>query len=153
HHVIVRNPLPANAEFVRATPAPAQAAPELIWRLGTLPPCGCREIVLVLRPTGAGDVRNCARVQFEHGERVTTRVLPPPPSVAPAPMPPPPPPDRPAPAPSPLVVRKTAPERVLLYDAVPFVVEITNTGSVPLTDVELTDILPAGLEFLGEKPT
>ena len=60
HHVTVRNPLPANAAFVRTVPEPALREPELVWHLGTLPPCGCREVVLVLRPTGSGDVRNCA---------------------------------------------------------------------------------------------
>src|SRR5262245_32245100 len=43
HHVLVRDPLPANAAFVRAAPEPAQREPELVWHLGTLPPCACRE--------------------------------------------------------------------------------------------------------------
>src|SRR5207237_269889 len=74
HHVVVRNPLPAHAIFVRATPKPDETGAELLWRLGTLDGCGSREIVLVLSPTGGGDVDNCARVQFEHGQCVTTRV-------------------------------------------------------------------------------
>ena len=74
HHVIVRNPLPANARFVRAKPEPSAKEPELVWNLGTLEACGCREIVLVLSPTGTGDIQDCARVQFEHGQCVTTRI-------------------------------------------------------------------------------
>ncbi len=75
HHVLVRNPLPANARFVRAVPEPSAHAPELQWLFGTLPPGICREIVLVLAPTDANDVNNCARVQFEHGQCVTTRIV------------------------------------------------------------------------------
>src|SRR5262249_8937087 len=104
HHVTVRNPVPANARFVRATPEPTFREPELVWRLGTLAPCASREIVLVLRPTG-GDVTNCARVQFEHGQCVTTRIA------------------RPQ-----LGIRKTGPREALLYDALAFRIEVVNTG-------------------------
>ena len=82
HHVAVRNPLPANVRFVRATPEPNQKDPELRWNFGTLEPGARKEIVLVVKPTGPGDVQNCARVQFEHGQCVTTRV-----GNAPAPTP------------------------------------------------------------------
>src|SRR5262249_51485446 len=54
HHVIVRNPLPANATFVRADPPPSGSDPVLEWRLGTVDGCVCRDIVLVLKPTGTG---------------------------------------------------------------------------------------------------
>ena len=74
YHVQVRNPLPAHARFLRATPEPSTREPELLWHLGTLRPQTCSEIILVLEPTGTGDVRNCARVQFEHGQCVTTRI-------------------------------------------------------------------------------
>jgi uncharacterized repeat protein (TIGR01451 family) len=147
HHVVVRNPIPDNATFVCATPEPSQGAPELIWRLGTLPACACREIVLVLRPTGPGDVSNCARVQFEHGQCVTTRVgQTPGVPVVPQPLP------GPGPAPVPAVpglsVQKTAPVQVLLHDAVPFRIAVANTGATPLTGVEMTDLLPASFQYL-----
>src|SRR5262249_22813552 len=32
HHVVIRNPLPANARFVRANPQPNETKPELLWR-------------------------------------------------------------------------------------------------------------------------
>src|SRR5262249_22839710 len=142
HHVLVRNPLPANAAFVRATPEPAMREPELVWRFDTLQPCACREIVLVLRPTGPGDITNCARVQFEHGQCVTTRIG----QAAPAQPPP-------APASPSLTVRKTGPSKAILYDPMTFRVEVTNTGNVPLTSVVMTDILPAGLDYDPEGPT
>src|SRR5262245_38807191 len=74
HHVIVRDPLPQHAKFIRANPEPSAKEPYLEWQLGTLEAGKCREIVLVLQPTGEGDVTNCPRVQFEHGQCVTTRL-------------------------------------------------------------------------------
>src|SRR5207302_639291 len=93
--------------FVRASPEPHEVGAELRWRLGTLPPRACCEITLVLLPCGPGDVKNCARVQFEHGQCVCTRVahalppgvVPPLPPVPPAPPAPPPMPEPPPPAP------------------------------------------------------
>jgi uncharacterized repeat protein (TIGR01451 family) len=149
HHVTVRNPLPANAEFVRAVPEPAQHQPELAWHLGTLPPCACRQIVLVLRPTGTGDVRNCARVQIEHGQCVTTHIARPAAVIPAAPAPLVPVPAAPAPAvPATLSVRKTGPAQAARYQAVAYRVEVANTGPAPLAGVVLTDLLPNGLEYL-----
>lgn len=139
HHVTVRNPLPVNAEFVRAVPPPALSQPELAWHLGTLPPCACRQILLVLRPTGAGDIRNCARVQIEHGQCVTTHIARPAAAILATPPPP---------VASPLTVRKTGPAQATRYQAVAFKVEVANTGPAPLTNVVLTDLLPNGLEYL-----
>src|SRR5262249_37635628 len=76
------------------------------------------------------DIRNCARVQFEHGQCVLTRI------------------GRPA-----LRLRKTGPAQALLYDAVTFRLEVTNTGAADATDVVLTDTLPEGLLFLTSKPS
>jgi uncharacterized repeat protein (TIGR01451 family) len=123
HHVLVRNPLPAHAKFVRATPKPDDADPELVWRLGTLDGCARREIVLVLSPTGSGDVDNCARVQFEHGECVTTRI------------------SRPQ-----LAVRKTGPTEAVVGETLTFHITVTNTGAAPAADVVLVESLVAGLQ-------
>jgi uncharacterized repeat protein (TIGR01451 family) len=134
HHVTVRAPLPSNARFVRASPEAAlPPAPEkqiLSWQLGTLEPGARREVALVVVPTGAGDVEATARVQFEHGETVRTRVA------------------RPE-----LRLRKTGPARAGLYDPVTFRVEVSNAGAAPLEDVELTDELPPALLFLNSNPS
>ena len=135
HHVLVRDPLPANARFVRAVPEPAEKEPELRWRLGTLQPCASREIVLVLHPTGTGDVENCARVQFEHGECVRTRIAG---AAKPA-------------APSGLALTKTGPAQALLYDVLTYRLTVTNGASTPAAGVTLTDTLPEGLEPSGMK--
>lgn len=122
HHVIVRNPLPPNARFVRANPEPSAKEPELIWNLGTLGACACKEIVLVLSPTGAGDIQDCARVQFEHGQCVTTRIA------------------RPS-----IKVHKTGPSQAVLNGTLNYQLTVTNTGATELTGVGLSDKLPAGL--------
>jgi uncharacterized repeat protein (TIGR01451 family) len=127
HHVLVRNPLPANAKFVRATPKPDEAEPELVWRLGTLDGCASREIVLVLSPTGGGDVDDCARVQFEYGECVTTRI------------------SRPQ-----LALRKTGPTEAAVGEALTFRITVTNNGAAPAADVVLVESLVAGLQ-LGQE--
>lgn len=74
HHVIVRNPVPANCRFVRSSPEPTNKDGELAWDYGTMFPGDCRTIRLVLAPTDTADVKNCARVQFEHGQCVVTRI-------------------------------------------------------------------------------
>lgn len=123
HHVILRNPLPINARYVRAQPEPTARAPELVWELGTLSGGTRREITLVLAPTGKGDIQNCARVQFEHGQCVTTKVA------------------RPG-----ISLRKSGPSQALLYDHLNYQLAVTNTGVTEITNVQLTDILSAGLE-------
>ena len=79
HHVIVKNALPGNVKFIKADPEPTKQGPELQWNLGTVGGGAVREIILVLQPTNKEDVKNCVRVQFEHGICLTTRLsaLPP----------------------------------------------------------------------------
>jgi uncharacterized repeat protein (TIGR01451 family) len=127
HHVVVKDALPANARFVRADPMPSAQEPELQWQLGTIGAGAVREIILVLQPTNNEDIKNCARVQFEHGLCVVTRqaglapgqapgaVLPrvvpvPPPGTPPSPPPgTPPSPPRPGPGTKPPVVKELPP--------------------------------------------
>ncbi len=123
HHVVVRDRLPANARLVRANPEPAAGEPELLWQLGTLDAGASREIILVLAPTGQGDVTNCARVQFDHGQCVTTRIA------------------RPG-----LSLRKEGPAEAALNESLNYRLIVTNTGTAEVTGVRLTDSLDAGLE-------
>jgi uncharacterized repeat protein (TIGR01451 family) len=128
HHVIVRNPIPAHARFVRARPEPTSREPELVWQLGTLGPCECREIVLVLSPTGTGDVKDCARVQFEHGQCVCTKIA------------------RPS-----IALRKCGPTQAVINETLAFQLTVSNTGPVKVTNVTITDYLPDGLEHASGK--
>jgi uncharacterized repeat protein (TIGR01451 family) len=122
HHVLVRNPLPPNAHFVRAEPPPVSQEPELLWQLETLPACGQRDITLVLQPTGEGEVRNCARVQFEHGEVVRTMVSGPR-----------------------LTLLRNGPAQVSKNETVEYELVVTNSGKATARGLMLSDALPEGL--------
>jgi uncharacterized repeat protein (TIGR01451 family) len=132
HHVIVRNPVPAHATFVRANPPPTVSDPVLEWRLGTLEGCACRDIALVLKPTGTGDVSNCARVQFEHGECVVTKIG-----------------GQAAPAALQLTLRKIGPERATVNKSLEYKLIVTNAGTELVRDVKLTDTMDDGLRLIA----
>jgi uncharacterized repeat protein (TIGR01451 family) len=136
HHVFVRNPVPANAAFVRAEPPPSATDPVLEWRLGTLEGCTCRDVVLVLKPTGTGDVKNCARVQFEYGECVVTRI-------GGHPAPPPPPVGEPR-----LTLQKFGPRQALLHQSLDYKLTVTNAGTEVARDVRLMDTMDEGMRHI-----
>jgi uncharacterized repeat protein (TIGR01451 family) len=134
NHVEVRSTVPAHAEFVKATPepiaAPTKDSPKLAWKLGTLGPGARREITLVLKPDGTGDVDACARVVFEHGQCVRTKVA------------------RPD-----VRLRRTGPSQAALNDLVTYRLEVTNAGAAEATDVVLSDLLPDGLSYSTSNPS
>jgi uncharacterized repeat protein (TIGR01451 family) len=127
-NVTVRNPIPQNARFVRATPEPLNKEGELTWQLGKMEPCARKDITLVLAPIGPGEVKNCALVRYEHGECVTTQVTR-----------------------SALDILITGPEKASLYEAMKWDLFIINTGSTEVTGVVVTDTVPAGLEHANAK--
>jgi uncharacterized repeat protein (TIGR01451 family) len=131
HHVSVRAALPANARLVKASPESASVAPDLSWSLGTLTAGATREIVVVLTPTAPGDVSVCARVQFEHGQCVATRIE----------------------KPAGLSVRKFGPAVAGVNEVLSYRIIVSNRGTVPLTGVGLIDKLPEGLEHASGKAT
>jgi uncharacterized repeat protein (TIGR01451 family) len=176
HHVLVRNPLPPNTRLVRATPPPTVCDSELQWPLGTLPGLTCKEIVLVLQAFGTDDVQNCARVQFEHGQCVCTRiarsipppvlplpepaqVLPPGPTLPPEQVLPPPgpkvlpaPPEKvtPAPAGEPkLELKIDGPRQQFLFVLATYTLRLSNPGTGPATNVLVTATLPAQTTFVS----
>jgi uncharacterized repeat protein (TIGR01451 family) len=132
NHVRVNMPVPTNARYKTSQPAPTTtgATGDISWDLATVKAGQQREIILVVEPTGGDDVLCCARVTFEHGECVRTRVA------------------KPA-----LRVRTSGPERGKLYDILSYVIEVTNVGSIDATDVVLTEDLPPGLDFSDSNPS
>jgi uncharacterized repeat protein (TIGR01451 family) len=135
HHVLVRDRLPPGTKFARAKPEPTKqtqtkaSETDVLWEFGTLKPGEQKTIVLTIDPAGAGEVKNSAYVQFEHGQTVTTRI-----------------------AKAGLQVRVTAPAQSVLPEAIPFRLDLTNTGQAPAKDVVLKDELPDGLVFGNSKP-
>jgi uncharacterized repeat protein (TIGR01451 family) len=159
HHVTVRIPLPAGSRFVRATPEPTETKPALLWKFGSLAPRARRKIALVVVPDGGSDLSCCARVQFEHGQCVRTRVLGSrPPGVAPSPpaVVPPAPPPRPTPAPPSVPVlqlRKAGPKSAARYDMLSYKLVVSNTGRATAKNVVVEEALPEGLDFANSKPS
>jgi uncharacterized repeat protein (TIGR01451 family) len=125
HHVLVSDPLPDTATFVRAEPSPTTPEPKLTWKLGTLAPYARKKILVVLKANGKGDIESCARVQFEYGQRVRTRLA------------------RPA-----LRLRMSGPATVQRNDAVTFRLEVTNVGKARAADVVIEPKLPESLDFI-----
>jgi uncharacterized repeat protein (TIGR01451 family) len=130
HHVLVRERLPGNVQFLRATPEARVQGQDLTWDLGTLAPQARKEIVVEVKPDGSGDVQSSAFVQFEHGQTVRTRVL------------------RPE-----LRLKVQAPRFVRHPEPIAFQIEVTNPGPARLADVVLKDELPAELKFSDSKPS
>jgi uncharacterized repeat protein (TIGR01451 family) len=146
HHVLIRNPLPANARYVRAKPEPTRRTPELQWELGTLQGgAGC-EIVLVLKAAAGADLTNCTRVQFEHGECVTTRIAgsAPPVPKAPSTKEPPTVPGGKAK----LSLQITGPEQQYINIPTPYFITLKNTGTAAATNVLIANKVPDGTTFV-----
>src|SRR5262249_44889813 len=121
-------------------------------------------ITLIVIPAGPEEVSCCARVQFEHGQCVRTRVsgsagppAPPPGPRGGAPPPRPPAPERereaPPPAPRPVLrIRKVGPPEVARYDIFNYKIEVRNVGRAAARGVVVRDTLPKGITFLNSKP-
>lgn len=162
HHVLIRNPLPANAKFVHANPAPTQAGKELLWKLGTMHGGEVRVIELVLAPTGSGDVHNCTRVQFEYGQCVTTRqakIAPdgiPPDQLPPDKLPPdksPPdklPPDKKPPKEEAgkLIMSMSGPKQQAINVPAHYFITVANAGKAAATNVMVSSVIPEGMKFV-----
>jgi uncharacterized repeat protein (TIGR01451 family) len=136
HHVLVRDRLPRGVEeTIRTEPKATDQKKtkdgdtDLLWELGTLKPGEQQVIVLAIKPKGNEDVQNRAYVQFEHGQKVTTRIAKP--SVR---------------------AKVTAPPQAMRYEAITFRIEVANRGTAPLRNVVVNDELPADLEFVSGKP-
>lgn len=161
HHVVVKNALPPNAKFVRASPEPHATTPELEWRLGTMKARGGCDITLVLLPTSTDDLRNCTRVAFEHGQCVTTRLahaplpgdMPRPPVVVPIPK------DKEPTGKEPPVISGAAeePKLSLTIDgpkaqyqnlATKYLLKVTNFGKGPARNLLVDCVLADKLTFL-----
>jgi len=158
HHVLLRNPLPSNVRYVRAVPEPSRREPELQWDLGTLAGAARCDIVLVLAPTDTEEVKNCARVQYEHGQCVVTRIA----RAAPlAPVPQAPgPPGAPVVPPVPQVpavpvgdaklsLALTGPQDQPVNQPTTYKITASNPGTAAALNVLVTGFLPATTKFLS----
>ena len=149
HHVTVKNPLPANVKFVRASPTPHQMEPELQWRLGTVKGGGKCEISLIVVPLDTSDVRNCVRIQYEHGQCVTTRLTQAGESAMPDGKRPPIVEPIPSEAAAKLTLQMEGPKDRYLNMPVRYFITVANEGKAPATNLLVRATLPEKTEFVS----
>ncbi|MGL4555177.1 MAG: hypothetical protein ACRC33_28760 [Gemmataceae bacterium] len=129
HHVQLKATLPPGVKLVRSSPV-AEGEAALSWKFGTLEPGQRREVTLVVKPTADDDIDLCARVQFEHGQCVKTRVT------------------RPG-----LNVRRTGPVSGIESDYPTYTLEVTNTGRATAKNVAVEEWLPEKkIDYMNSKP-
>jgi len=125
NHVKVRVPVIADAPMEKATPEPASRDKDIVWNFDTLEAGATREITLFVNPAPtATDIKMCARVSFEFGQCVTTKLA------------------RPK-----LTLKQDAPAEGVLFDPLTYRVDVANPSSVDVANVRLTQTLGDGLEF------
>jgi uncharacterized repeat protein (TIGR01451 family) len=146
HHVLIRNPVPANARYVRANPEPTRRTPALQWDLGTLQGGASCEIVLVLKAAAGAELTNCTRVQFEHGECVTTRIAgsaPPAPKTPSTKEPPVVPGGK-----AKLSLAIIGPEQQYINMPAQYFITVKNPGTAAATNVLIAAKVPDGTTFV-----
>jgi uncharacterized repeat protein (TIGR01451 family) len=128
HNVVVRCPVPRGTKLVKALPEAKGDDRNLEWQLGTLEPSANRIIDVVFKPgPETTDISVVGKVQFEHGRVVRTKIV--------NPM---------------LEMKKTGPAEGILQEPMTYRIILTNPGIVPVTDVQIVDTLPEGLEYVQE---
>jgi uncharacterized repeat protein (TIGR01451 family) len=130
-NVTVFYPLPAGVSVEKATPEAAQVAGGVSWRIESLAAASKKEITFnVVAAAGAAELTHKARIAFEFEPTApTTRFAKPE-----------------------LKVRKFGPDQALRHDILVMAIDVTNTGSAELIDLQLVDALPDGLEHRPDDP-
>jgi uncharacterized repeat protein (TIGR01451 family) len=124
HNVVVTVTQPKGATKVKAEPPPAAGADNR-WEFKILGPGQSKTIDLAYQPNqGASEVQIQARVQFDYGRGMITKVS----------------------APS-LSVKSEAPSVAIVGDALTYKITVTNTGSVTIKDIEVRELLTKGLVY------
>ena len=129
HHVLLKVALPTNARLSKATPPAETEPPQLNWKFGTLEAGQKREVTLLLNPTNNDDVEVCARVQFEHGQCVRSKI-----------------------ARAGLDVRRIGPAFVRFAEVVSFTLEVSNTGRAIAKNVTVEEVLPDAIDYANSVP-
>ena len=122
HNVVVRVTPPKNVTPVKLDPPPTEEGAETRWVLKTLEPGEARTIELVYRAgKDADEVKLLARVQFDFGRGMITRVAPPT-----------------------LSVKRDGPEKLVVGETGSFRITVKNTGQVTVRDIEVLELLNPG---------
>jgi uncharacterized repeat protein (TIGR01451 family) len=126
----VNDELPAGLTFVSGKPEPNPEKP-LTWKLGDVPPHQTRRIEYQVIAKETGTFRNNAKVTAAGGASLTNSAAV---TVAEAK----------------LKISISGPQRRLVNRPIPYHITVGNLGSVPLTNVQVSDELPpGGVEFVS----
>ena len=115
--------IPANFEATGAQPEAKKQGDTLTWNIDSLDPNETKEIQVKGKATEAECVKTCATVTYTIPACASSRVVEPK-----------------------LKLDKTLPREVMLCDNIPAKFVVTNPGTGPAQDVQITDALPEGLE-------
>lgn len=126
--VVVKENLPAGFKYKSSTPSGKLDGSTLTWTMDTLGPKAVEKIIVSGSAAEVGWIQTCANATYVIPACTKTQVV------------------QPA-----LALVKTAPEKVLLCDAIPFTFTVTNKGTGTATNVKLSDTLPAGLKTADGK--
>jgi uncharacterized repeat protein (TIGR01451 family) len=123
YQVRVEDEMPSGVRFVSGDPTPDIPSDRMVWNLGILDGGAEKRLKFTIVSANEGEVPSAASVSFSASCAVRTKFT------------------RPK-----LAVTVTGPESVAVGEPVVFQIQLTNTGSGPITRVLLRDRLPGGLQ-------
>lgn len=141
--VKVKLDLPAKTTLQSSKPEAEKQQGTLVWNIGTMPGNCQRIIDLALKSEVNGPLETCFRISYEHGVCVTTNSSCKPPTKSGV--------DESLPIPKAagqLTVLKLAPAKQGMGTPILYSITVTNSGKVPLREVELLDIFPANAVYV-----
>ncbi|MFW6195023.1 MAG: hypothetical protein ACOC5M_00695 [Chloroflexota bacterium] len=132
--VIVTDELPSGLDFESASPEPEVDGSTLTWDLGTLDVGESETVTVVVTATEPGNQRNVASVGSEEGvsdeDDAETEVV-----VAD------------------VEIEKDGPAGMFATGERVYTLTVNNTGTAPLNDVVVTDVIPEGLGYVSSNPS
>lgn len=122
-NVRVQDELLAKTKLISARPKPDLSGDQMVWTAPSLEPGAELRYKVEIQPSGEGELYSRAMATFSSACSLQTRVIQPR-----------------------LALSLTGPETVQIGEQAAFLIQVTNSGSGPATNVVLHDHLPAGLK-------
>ena len=128
HDVVVKVPVRPQIKLLKAAPEAKESEQFWTWNFGKLEGGATKEISLSVRPgDGTTTVDLVARVAFEYGQWVQSRLVP-----------------------TTLSVKKTGPETAVRDEPIIYKIDVFNPSKVSVKNVKLTDAIPADMEYAAD---